>query len=245
MTNLEARQHLARKLDLDYNDLANNDQFNDTDLQVFVQLGVSKAWDFKPWPFTQKAKTATTNNSGVTLGYYDHPSDVVQGSVFLLKVGGKEYKKLEFQDYLKYLEDDPTGKNRYWSEWASYIYINANAYSVGNTYDLYGKGFPITLSGSSDLLPFSPSTDNNEYSGNEAIVLFAYAEALASEKKKEYTQAETERKKAYAILDVLWQPFADRKALMQSAGRPMFNVPDFMGNGRNANDYIGNFNYLN
>lgn len=243
MTLQEAKQHLARKLNIDYSDIANNDLFSDTDLGVYIQLGAIKAWDYKSWPFKQKSKQVTT----ISTAYYDHPSDLVNNSIFLLKVGGKEYKKILYQDYLKYLEDDPSGEYRYWSEWETFIFINQNAYTVGDTLILFGQKLAPVLSSSGDLLPFSPISDNSEYSGNEAIVQLGYAEALDSEKLKNPEQAGVERKKAYQTLDLLWKPFADEKALMQSSGRPMFDVPDFFSGRANANNsqYTGNFNYLN
>jgi hypothetical protein len=242
MTNSEAKQHLARKLNIDYSDIANNDLFTDTDLQVFLQLGVLKAWDYHPWPFTRKVKKATTESTE----YYDHPPDLMNGSIYRLTVGGKEFKKIIDEDYYKFFEDFPSATDRIWSEVETYIFVNQGAYSIGEEMCLFGKKFPITLSGSSDLLPFSPTSDNYEHSGNEAIVLLAYAEALGSEKKKMYAEAETERKKAYQTLDILWKPFAESKALQQSKGRPMFNTPDFFGgaNGKSS-AYTGNFNYLN
>jgi hypothetical protein len=77
--------------------------------------------------------------------------------------------------------------------------------------------------------------------------LLAYAEALASEKKKMYGEAEGERKKAYETLNVLWQPFAESKSYLQSKGRPMFNTHDFFGGSAQARSsvYNGNFDYLN
>lgn len=244
MTNLEAKQHLARKLDIDYSDIANNDLWSDTDLQVLIQLGLFKAWDYKPWPFTQLTETTTSINAE----YYDHPPKLMNWSIYLLKVGGKEFKKVLMEDYLKYQEDYLTGTLRIWAEVETYIFINQNAYTVGDTIDFYGKKFPITLSGSSDLLPFSPTSDNYEHSGNEAIVQLAYAEALDSEKLKNPNQAEIERKKAYETLALLWKPFSEMKSFMQSQGRPMFNVPDYFGSGANVRQdsaFTGNFNYLN
>lgn len=244
---LEANQHLARKLDINYSDISNNGLFTDDDLGVFLQLALLKAWDFRPWPFTQKTKKATTNSDGFTNGYYDYPADVMNGSIYLLKVGGKEYKKVLIEDYMKFFEDFPTAKDRIWSETETFIFINPNAYTVGDELCVFGKKFPITLSNDNDLLPFSPTTDNYEHSGNEAIVQLAYGEALASEKKNMYAQAEVERKKAYDTLKILWKPFADARALLQSKGRPMFNVPDYLGNSSNVKSgaYTGNFNYLN
>ncbi len=241
MTLQEAKQHLSRKLDIDYSDIANNDLFNDTDLAVFIQQAVIKAWDYKPWDFTEGSKTGTTLDTE----YYDYPQDMQTGSIYLLRVNSEEYKKILFQDYLKFSEDYPTATNRIWSEQKRFIFINQNAYTVGESFDLFGKLMPPVLSGASDLLPFSPDSDNYEHSGNEAIVLLAYGEALDSEKKKNPQQAEIERGKAYQILDLLWKPFADARASLQSKNRPFFNVPNFFGDSRSDSNNIGNFNYLN
>jgi hypothetical protein len=244
MTLTEAKQHLARKLNIDYSDIANNSLFSDTDLGVFIQLGLIKAWDYKPWDFTEGSKTATTVSDMLTSGYADYPQDLQSGSIYLLKIDGKEYKKLLFQDYLKFLEDNPSATDRVWSEQKRFIFINSNAYSAGQVMDQYGKLMPPVLSSSSDILPFSPDTDNNEHSGNEAIVLLGYSEALDSEKKKNPSQAEIERGKAYQLLDLLWKPFADQRSTLQSKNRPFFNTPDFFGNGAQGQN-TGNFNYLN
>lgn len=243
MTRAEAKSHLARKLNIDLSDIANNDLFTETDLDEYIKLGVIKAWDYKPWDFTEGSKTATTVSDMITAGYADYPTDFQSASIYLLKVDGKEYKKLLFQDYLKFLEDSPNATDRIWSEQKRFVFINPNAYSAGETLDLYGKLMPPVLDDDADLLPFSPDSDNYEHSGNEAIVLLAYSEALASEKKKNPSQAEIERGKAYQILDLLWKPMADARSLLQSKNRPFMNVPNFFGGG-NVNDSIGNFNYL-
>ncbi len=239
MTNLEAKQHLARKLNIDYSDIANNDLWSETDLQTLIQFAVIKAWDYRPWDFSEGSKTGTT----VSTEYYDYPTDLQTGSAYLLRVNGEEYKKLLFQDYLRFFEENPTATDKFWSEQKRFVFINANAYTVGQSFDVFGKLMPPVVSSSGDLLPFSPDADNYEHSGNEAIVQLAYAEALDSEKKKEYTQAEAERKKAYQTLELLWKPFAEARASLQSI-RPMFNVPDLMKSNKNASQYVGNFDYL-
>ena len=171
----------------------------------------------------------------------------MNGSIYLLKVGGKEYKKILMEDYQKFFEDNPTATDRLCSETETFIFINPRAYTVGDEICIFGKKFPTTVSSDGDLLPFSPTADNYEHSGNEAIVQLAYAEALDSEKKRNPSQAELERKKAYQTLDILWKPFAASKAFLQSKGRPMFNVPDYFGGSTQVKDpsYTGNFNYLN
>lgn len=243
MTLGEAKEHLCRKLDIDFNDIANNDLFNETDLERFIQLGVIKSWDYKPWDFTEASKTATTITDMLTNGYVDYPEDVQTGSIYLLRVNGKEYKKLLFQDYLKFQENYPNDTDRVWSEQKRFIFINPNSYSAGQVLDEFGKLMPPVLGEDDDLLPFSPDSDDQEHSGNEAIVLLAYSEALSSEKKKNPQQAEIERGKAYQLLDLLWKPFEDSRSYLQSKDRPMFETQDYFREGGNKS--IGNFNYLN
>lgn len=238
MTYQESQQALCRKLNIDYSDLSNNDLFSSSDIGEFINQAVLKAWDYKPWDFTELKETGTT--AGATQAY---PSTLMSESVFLLRVNGYEYQKVSHRDYLKYLEENPSATDRIWSEFKRTIYWNTNAFTVGDGYELYGKGMATKLSNNSDLLPFSPDTDDKEHSGNEAIVLLAHAEALDSEKKKEYKQAEMERKKGYTLLDILWKPFAESRANTQMI-RPFFDVPDFLQTSRNESKYIGNFHFL-
>jgi hypothetical protein len=238
MTFQEVKQQLSLKLDINYSDIANNGLFSDSDLGMFINSAIQDAWDYKPWPFTQKAKTATTSNTP----YYDYPQDLMLGSAYLLKVTGKEFKKLQYEDYVKWFEDNPTATDKIWSEWESFIFINQNAYTVGDTFDLRQENLPADGE-LCDLLPFSPISDSYEYSGNNAIIQIAYAEALSSEKKNNPQQAALESKQAFATLDNLWKPFAAQKATLQSKNRPMFDVPDMFGKTfKNGNQFTpGNF----
>ncbi len=248
MTFLEAKQELSRKLDIDYTNISLNGLFTDADLGAWIQLGVIDTWDYKPWPFTNGDKIFTTNSDGFTNGYYDYPTDIQGGSIYLLRINGKEYKKVLFQDYQKYFEDYPTAQDRFWTEYKTFFFINSNAYTVGQTGDLFGKSLAPTLVNTTDILPFSPQTDNNEHNGNHAIVLLAQASALESEKLQKSQEAVAVRGEALGILKSLWKPFADQHALLQPKNRPMFNVPNYFGNpttypGSNQNQ--GRFNYLN
>lgn len=235
MTLAESKAALAAKLDISITDIANNQLFTDSDLEYWLNVGIQKAWDYKPWPFTTKTKSFTT----VSDSYYDHPSDLMPHSVFRLAINGEEFDPpILFEDYLKYKEDNPNGTEKAWAMHENFILINQGAYAVGESADMTGKKFPPA---SPTILPFSPTTDNQEHSGNHAIVEFAYAEALASDKLKRVTEADVARKDGYRILDLLWKPFADQRAFQHSR-KSMFNVPDFFqGNGSGPSP-IGNFN---
>lgn len=236
MTFLEAQKALCRKLNISYTDIAYNDLFTLDDLKEWLNFGSLKAWDYKPWDFTEGAK----NNNTLDTDYYDYPVDMVTGGAKFLTVAGEEYEKLTYEDYRKYLSDEPAGTEKVWAEYKRYIFINKNAYTIGDEYIVFGKLKAEPLVNDTDLMPFSPDSDNEEYSGNQAIVLLAYAEALDSEKMKNPNQSIIQEKKANQILEILWKPFAEARALQKSKDRPFFNVPDYFGKTNNASN-IGNF----
>lgn len=246
MTFLEAKEAFARKLDIDYSTISSNGLFTDDDLGGWIQLAVIKAWDYKPWDFTEGSKTATASSLMITSGYIDYPEDIQTGSLYLLRIGGKEYKKILFQDYLKFQEDYEDSSERVWSEQKRFVFINSNAFAAGQTIDMFGKLLAPTLTDDDDLMPFSTDLDNYEHQGNEAIVQLAYSEALASEKLKNPSQSEIERGKAYQLLDIIWKPFKEARSLLQSKNRPFFETQDYFGNsGSRSINSIGNFTYLN
>lgn len=243
MTNLEAKKALARKLNIDYTDIANNDLITADDLQDWVNQGAMQAYDFRFWDFAEHSKTATLVAGDITNGYIAYPPDILPSSIYLLEVGGKEYDKKNFPSYKKYRRDEPTGRDRIWSEFKRLIFLNTQAEEVvaGGIVDIYGKRGYRNMSADADLLPFSPDQDNEEMSGNQACVLLAYAEALDSDKKKNPSQAEVERKKAYEILGVLAKQLEQGRASEQVKNRPMFNVPNFFGRSNNGSTDQGRF----
>ena len=245
MTFAEAKQGLCRKLGIDYSDIANNDLFTDDDLESYIQAGIDRAWDYKRWPFAESGgKTLTLSAAQITAGYIDMPSDLMMGSIYLMTVDGKGWSKKTYDTYLKYFEDHPGDDAKIWTEHAGFMFFNINATSAGKVMDVYGKKKAPHPISESDLLPFSQDTDNEEHSGNQAIVLLAYAEALSSEKKKNPNQATIEEKRALMILEYLWKPFSEDEANEQPINKPMLDVPDFFGPGGGASSSnTGKFDY--
>ncbi len=236
----EARTYLCNKLNISATDVSagNNALFSLQDITDYINLGLKRAWDYKPWTFTEHTYAFTVPSPWT--GYMDYPSNFEDRSVYRLSVAGVEFKKKNFADYQKWFADNPTDSCKFWAEHERYIFVNGNAISAGQEIDISGKLRASTLSGDNDLLPFSPTSDNQESSGNQAIILLAYADALDSEKKKNPTQAALEEKKAFSILDNVWAPMGERKAEENSQNRPFFNVQNFFP-GRNQGTNIGNF----
>lgn len=244
MTFLEAKQALARKLDINYSDIANNDVFSDTDLGGYINTACYMAWDFTSWDFAEHAKTATLLSGDITNGYVSYSSDLQPSSIYYLAINGKEYKKKIFNGYKRYFENNPTAQDKFWAEFKRLIFFNTNIAQVGQTIDIYGKRNFQELSADADLMPFSPDTDAQQFSGNDGVVILAYSLALSSEKKMNATQGAVEEKRAYGIFGVLKNQLEEGRAIEQPKDTPMFNVPDYYrgrGNGRSSNSPIGGF----
>lgn len=241
MTYLEAKKALARKLNIDWTDIANNDLFTEEDIEELVNAGAMEAYEFDFWDFAEHSKTATLVSGDITNGYVAYPQDILPSSIYYLTVDGKEFNKKNFTSFKKYFEDYSAGTDKIWSEFKRLLFLNKNLISVGSVVDIYGRRGFRALSNDSDLLPFSPDTDNEEYSGNQACILFAYAEALGSEKKKNPSQSVTEHKKAEAILSKLSNQLKQGRASEQIKNRPMFVVPDMFKGGRNGSSNVGTF----
>ena len=196
------------------------------DIVDAINFGVMKAWDYKPWTFTQGVVEVTLPNP--LTPSYSYPVNFADESIFFVAVNGIPWMgpnngKRTFHDYQKWFSDYPTDTSVIWSEYGRKYYLNANACTIGQTVDLYGKLRYTKLASDSDLLPFSPASDAQEDSGNQAIIKLAYSYLLASEKKKDIAGSAAMSKEAYADLDVVWEPMAERRAQPQSQNKPFFN----------------------
>lgn len=240
MTFDEAKSALASKLNIDYTNISTNGRFSDADLGEWVNFACLQAWDLHPWDFTEIVKTLTLTSGDISNAYLNYPTDVISGSAQFIRIDSKMWKRVSYKSYLGYFENNSSSTEKIWSEMGRLIFFNVYAASAGQLIDLFGKKRFAKLTNTSDLLPFSPDTDNNEYSGNQAVVRLAYAEALGSEKVQNPNQSALERNSALQILEILWREFAQNRALDQQKDAPVFDVPDFFS-GRGGGNNTGRF----
>jgi hypothetical protein len=242
---LDAKTNLCNsKLNISYTAVVagTNALFNTQDINDAINYGIQRAWDYKPWTFTEGKSSVTAPTPTVASTAY--PASFEDESLFMVVVNGVPWHegKRNFADYMRWLSDYPTDKSTLWTEYARNYYLNQNAYVAGQAIDLYGKLRCTRLSADADLLPFSPTTDAQENAGNQAIIDLAYAYLLNGEKKKNPTQAMAVEKIALSVLDNVWKPLAERKALKNPQNRPMFNTTDnYAARRTRYNTQIGNF----
>jgi len=229
MTFLEAQKELCRRLNISFEDINNNPLFSLEDIKAWINLAVKRAWDYARWIFSEEAVYTQTSSEE----YYDYPENFVSDSIRILKVeqdDGKMaiYEKITFDDYQKYREEYPDGKDKVFSDYQRFYFINPNTFSgAGKRIEIWGKKRAPKLVNDDDLLPFSPDSKDEENSGNEAIVKLAYSIALGSEKKKDKTRAVIEEKEAYAMLDVIATRELGEQAQYKTKNREFFEIPRF------------------
>jgi hypothetical protein len=257
MTFLEAKKQLCSgKLNTSYANIiaAKNQLFSQQNLDDAINAGIQRAWDYKIWPFSEATDTETGSSASNPFSISMTGKGFLGESAFLAIVNGVPWVgqgagKRNFRDFMNWFANYPSDKSKIWAEFGGSLYYNANAITVPYTIVVYGKSYaPVYVTDADDdvLMPFSVESDAGEdtdSSGNAAIILFAYAYLLSSEKKKNAAQAMQEEKRAYAILDAVWAPIAEGKAQNNPQNQPFFNTQDYFQNNRSTryNTNIGNF----
>jgi hypothetical protein len=245
----DAEAALCKELNLDFTDVITNGTntlFAKSDIDGYINDAVKRAWDYKPWTFTEGVVSGTMGTPSTTPIAY--PATFEDESMFLVIVNGIPWigpnnGKRNFAEYMRWLAKFPTDPSLIWTEYARQYYLNPAAYSSGQSYSIYGKLRATTLANSTDLLPFSPSSDNEENSGNHAIILLAYSDALLSDKKQNIAGGKDQEQRGMMLLDTVWEPMGERKAEKMAEHQPFFNTHD-MFNTRRGTPYdtnIGNF----
>lgn len=242
----EAEIALCRELNVDVDDVlsGSNNLYSQADIDGYINDALKRAWDYKPWTFTEGSSTITAPSP--TTASYDYPASFEDESIFLVIVNGVPWRgrgrgKRNFEEYMKQLSDFPNDSALIWTEYARQYYLNQAAYSAGQSIQSFGKLRAPLLSTSTDLLPFSPSSDSEENSGNKAIILLAYADVLASDKKQDLPGAQQQETRGIAMLDIVWKPMGERKAEKLAERQPFFNSGDMFNSRRSPRENNANF----
>jgi hypothetical protein len=226
-----AEKEICSKLNIDYATLNQNDLFTSTQIRGWINLGILESWDYFDWAFTEVRDRSLTTVAGQD--EYAYPNDIVSNSVRFLRVYNSDgiyevYTKVNFEEFLHYLEDNEDGEDKIWSDHNRTLYINHNAFDASMTIEFYAKKRATQVEADSSLLPFSPDSDAYEDSGNHAVVRLAYSYALESEKKKDPNKAQAERTLAYATLQHLADKEQKAQATYQPIDKPLFDNPQIL-----------------
>lgn len=201
-----------------------------TMLEGWINRGVIWATNFRPWPFTEKAEYT---KSRANARYYDYPDDTADGpsafksdSIRLCQIEQDdgtmaEYTKLRYNDFMKYLEDNPTGTDKVFSDYRRRYFINPVVTVSDRNISVWGQEKAKELVADTDETAFS----EGEETGDQAIIL--YAKSIALKKARRYNEATAEITEATNLLLEIWKRIQEEQSQYRTKSNALFNVPNF------------------
>jgi len=181
------------------------------------------ACTYKFWPFTEKAKYTLSRANAL---YYDYPESFRSDSIRLLQIEQDDgtmadYQKVRYEDFMKYILDNPDGTDKIFSDFKRQFFINPKVPVDGKQICVWGQEKPALLVNDNDTTPFSEGDE----AGEEAIIKRAVMIAL--QKARRYQEAAVERDEARLILEDCWARIQEEQAGYQSKDRSFFETPDY------------------
>ena len=193
------------------NNRTTTDSFiTDAMLQDWTREANSWATSFHKWPFTEKRDFTTTWSGTEEIAYTSLGTGYRTDSIRMLLIGGKRLKKLNYEDYLTFREEESSSTDRVFSDYGRTLFINPNA-DVSGSFVPYGQYTPTF-----DPTDLTTTTIFSDYDqeGNEA-----YVEKMTSYlKRREHLaeEAELHDKRAEAKLDEIWKRILDESYKYQT-----------------------------
>jgi len=187
----------------------------------------------KPWGEIKKGfVTSTLANQS----YYDYPDNCQSGSIFRISVDGDaKYEKIDFEDFLKFTDEEPDSLIKKWAEFGRQYFITPTPTADGTAnLVLWGIIQAAPLLNDGDVTMFTDYADVL----NEAILQYAYAnlvqnfDTLSKQNRSLEAIARAER-----IVISEYRKITNRQQ-RKLIERPQFDVPDFFNNSSSS---IGRF----
>ena len=152
--------------------------------------------------------------------YYDYPDNCQTESIFRISVdGNSKYEKLDFEDFLRYREDNPSETRKIFSEYGRQIFIFPTPTTNGTANLIFwGIIQAAPLLNDSYVTMFSDWADYL----NEAILQYAYADLVQNIDANKATAAIA---KGDRIITQEYRKIADRMQ-RKLTDRVQFEVPD-------------------
>jgi len=201
--------------------------YTDDIMNDFLNQAHRFASGYHKWPFTE-GRVSTTYTTAEEWNFEGYRADTFR----MIQVGGKMYEKKNFRDYQIYLEENPQGEDRIYSDYGRTLFINPYAGGSG-TLVAYGQYTPAELDTSVQTTEtvFAPT----EEEGNEAIVNLMIS--YAKDREKDVNGANNYYNKALVILDSLWNKHQQEQFAYQTHNTGMFKRIDVL-NGSEYGDEI-------
>jgi hypothetical protein len=194
--------------------------------RIKLLLQDAHLWATALYPFRELTlETDVLASTGVTSTYiagakdFTYPATYRSNSIWMIFIGSNEYLKRNFDDLLRYVLNNSTSNKRRYADLGR-NYIVYPSPSTG-TLKVYGQKQATQISADGDTTIFSSANDE----GNEAIL------------NKAISVAKNDKSKEQDAVMTLTKLFSDQKDKAQfdkPMAKPIFDVPDFFGGGRNT-----------
>lgn len=191
------------------NNRTTTDSFiTDAMLQDWVRQAHKWASAYHKWPFTE-VRDNTLTYSTEEVPYSSFNVDYKADSIRILQIGDKRLKKLNFEDYLTFKEEEPSSDDRVFSDFGRILYIHAG--DLTGTITAWGQ-YDVKI----DPTDYTATTIFSDYDeeGNEAII----EKASSYLKRREHMveEAELHDQRALAKLEEIWKRILDEQYKYQT-----------------------------
>lgn len=175
--------------------------YTDAILNQWIRTAERWATSYKKWPFTE-GRISTTFTGTEEWSFEGVKAD----SIRVAQIGGKRLRKLNFEDYQIFREEDSSGDDRVFTDFGRLVFINPNI-DLSGTLTMWAQYTPVAV----DMTDTASTTvfSNYDEEGNEAIVEEVLAYANTREKKE--TEANFHHTKATQILDSVYGKVSDEQ----------------------------------
>lgn len=227
---MTTRQELENELISRLQVSSNSTLYPATRITSLIKNAYIWATQFAIWHDLVRAYyTDTTAN----YEYYDYPSNFRSESIIRLEVDDIEYKRKNYEDYLRFKKDNPNSTKKMFSSFGRQFFISPTPTTTGSgNLTVWGAIQADALTDSTSVPIFS----YNKEEANEAVIKKALAVALV---RSDANLAKTEEIDAVTILTKLSLDEAKNTQRNQRLSHPMFEIPDYFGTSGIAD--IGNF----
>ena len=180
--------------------------YTDTILNTWLQEAHTWASSYHKWPFTEGRDQSTTWSGTEQIAYSSFPVEFKSDSIRILRIGEKRLKKLNFEDYLTFKEEESSSTDRVFADFGRTLWINPLA-DVSGTLAAFGQEQPADI----DVTDNTATTVFSSYDaeGNSAIVDEMISYAKVREHKAE--EAQFYHNKAIEKLENIWKRILDEQ----------------------------------
>lgn len=184
---------------------------DDTKLYNWLSMAHRWASGYKPWPFSE-GRVSTTFATGAGS---DSDEWIFEGikadSIRIATVAGERLRKLNFDDYLIFKEEESDSSEKVCSDYGNIFYVNPNI-GLSGTLVVYGQYIPANFDSTdgSENTVFTSTADD----GNQAVIEEMIAYAYKRDGKRQ--EAINQHLLAKQILDELWQKVLNEQHAYQS-----------------------------